>query len=115
PPILFAPTLENYARLLDSTPFVQYLWNTLFVSTSTTALSLVFGSLSSYSFTRFRFAGSDSLPLFYLVMRMLPRFVLVIPYYLLMRQLGLLNTSAALILAYTSFSLPFVIWLMIGF
>ena len=115
PPVLFQPTLDNYQKLLASTPFVQYLWNTLLVATSTTLLALAFGSLSAYSFTRFRFAGSDSLPLFYLVMRMLPRFVLVIPYYLLMRQLGLLNTSSALILAYTSFSLPFVIWLMIGF
>ena len=115
PALVFTPTLDNYAKLLDTTPFLQYLWNTLLVATSTTVLALVFGSLSAYSFTRFRFAGSDSLPLFYLVMRMLPRFVLVIPYYLLMRQLGLLNTSSALILAYTSFSLPFVIWLMIGF
>ena len=99
PPILFAPTLDNYRKLLDSTPFVQYLWNTLLVATSTTLLALVFGSLSAYSFTRFRFAGSDSLPLFYLVMRMLPRFVLVIPYYLLIRQLGMLNTLTALVIA----------------
>jgi multiple sugar transport system permease protein len=48
-------------------------------------------------------------------MRMLPRFVLVIPYYLLMRQIGLLNTHSALILAYAGFSLPFCIWLLIGF
>lgn len=115
PTFIFPPTLENYRKLLDTTPFLQYLWNTLFVATTTTVLALVFGSLSAYSFTRFRFPGSDALPLFYLVMRMLPRFVLVIPYYLLMRQIGLLNTSSALILAYTSFSLPFVIWLMIGF
>lgn len=115
PPLLFTPTLDNYRKLLDTTPFLQYLVNTLIVATSTTALSLVFGSLAAYSFTRFRYPGSDALPLFYLVMRMLPRFVLVIPYYLVMRQIGLLNTHSALILAYTSFSLPFVIWLMIGF
>ena len=115
PPLFFTPTLENYQKLLDTTPFVQYLWNTLIIAIATTVLSLVFGSLAAYSFTRFRYAGSDSLPLFYLVMRMLPRFVLVIPYYLLMRQLGLLNTHSALILAYTSFSLPFCIWLLIGF
>jgi multiple sugar transport system permease protein len=116
PPVLiFEPTLDNYRRVFAATPFFQYLYNTLLVATTTTVMSLVFGSLAAYSFTRFRFAGSDSLPLFYLVMRMLPRFVLVIPYYLLMREIGLLNTHSALILAYTSFSLPFVIWLMIGF
>jgi multiple sugar transport system permease protein len=114
PPLVFTPSLVNYQRLFD-TPFLSYLWNTLIVASSTTALSLVFGSLAAYSFTRFRFPGSESLPIFYLVMRMLPRFVLVIPYYLLIRQLGLLNTHSALVIAYTSFSLPFVIWLMIGF
>jgi multiple sugar transport system permease protein len=115
PAIVFEPTLENYQKLLDTTPFLQYLWNTLVIASITTVLSLTFGALAAYSFTRFRYPGSDSLPLFYLVMRMLPRFVLVIPYYLLMRQLGLLNTHSALILAYTSFSLPFCIWLLIGF
>ncbi|HZQ98160.1 MAG TPA: carbohydrate ABC transporter permease [Chloroflexota bacterium] len=115
PTFVFTPTLEHYRKLLDTTPFVQYLWNTLVVAISTTVLSLTFGALAAYSFTRFRFPGSDSLPLFYLVMRMLPRFVLVIPYYLLMRQIGLLNTHSALILAYAGFSLPFCIWLLIGF
>ncbi|TAK23944.1 MAG: carbohydrate ABC transporter permease [Chloroflexota bacterium] len=115
PAVFFTPTLEHYTRVFQSTPFFQYLWNTLVVATSTTVFALIFGSLAAYSFTRFRFAGSDSLPIFYLVMRMLPRFVMVIPYYLLMRQLGLLNTHAALIIAYTSFALPFTIWLMIGF
>ena len=115
PTLIFEPTLEHYRRVFAATPFFQYLVNTLVVAIVTTTMSLLFGSLAAYSFTRFRFPGSDSLPLFYLVMRMLPRFVLVIPYYLMMRELGLLNTHSALILAYTSFSLPFVIWLMIGF
>jgi multiple sugar transport system permease protein len=115
PVMIFEPTLVNYERVFAATPFFQYLWNTLVVATSTTVLALVFGSLAAYSFTRFRFTGSEALPVFYLVMRMLPRFVLVIPYYLLIRELGLLNTHFALVVAYTSFSLPFTIWLMIGF
>jgi multiple sugar transport system permease protein len=116
PPVfLFVPTLENFRRLFLTTSFLAYLYNTLLVATVTTVVALLFGSLAAYSFTRFRYPGSDLLPLFYLVMRMLPRFVLVIPYYLLMRALGLLNTHAALILAYSTFALPVVIWLMIGF
>jgi multiple sugar transport system permease protein len=115
PPVLFfTPVLDNYWRLLD-TPFPAYLWNTIVVASLTTVTSLVFGSLAAYSFTRFKFVGSSTLPTFYLVTRMLPRFVLVIPYYLLIRELGLLNTHFALVITYTSFSLPFVIWLMIGF
>lgn len=116
PPVLiFTPTFENFNHLLSTTPFAQYFYNTLIIATVTTVSSLLFGALAAYSFARFRYPGSDVLPLFYLVMRMLPRFVLVIPYYLLLRTLGLLNTHAGLIIAYTTFALPFVIWMMIGF
>jgi multiple sugar transport system permease protein len=116
PPVfIFTPTLSNFANMLATTPFTQYLVNSLIVSICTTITALVFGALAAYSFARFRYPGSDALPFFYLVLRMLPRFVLVIPYYLLLRTLGLLNTYGGLILAYTTFSLPFVIWLMIGF
>lgn len=115
PVIIFQPTLDNFVRLLQTTPFTLYLYNTVIIASVTTLAALILGSLAAYSFTRFRYPGSDILPLFYLVMRMLPRFVLVIPYYLLMRTLGLLNTHSALILAYSTFALPFVIWMMIGF
>lgn len=115
PPLLFVPYLENYAQVFQRTPFWPYLVNTLIVATATLVIAVTCGSLAAYSFTRFRFPGSDTLPLFYLVARMLPRFVLVVPLYIVMRELGLLNTRLALILAYTTFSLPFVIWMMIGF
>ncbi len=116
PPVfIFTPTLENVAKMLQTTPFLLYLKNTLIIASVTTVGALVLGALAAYSFTRFRYPGSDFLPLAYLVIRMLPRFVLVIPYYLLMRTFGLLNTHSALILAYMGFSLPFVIWMLIGF
>src|SRR5579875_1587106 len=116
PPVLiFTPTFNNFSLLLKTTPFMRYLNNTMIIASATTLSSLFFGSLAAYSFARFRYPGSDLLPLFYLVLRMLPRFVLVIPYYLLLRMLGLLNTHVALILGYTTVALPFVIWMMIGF
>jgi multiple sugar transport system permease protein len=116
PPVfVFQPTWENFERMLQGTPFLQYLQNTIIIATATTVGAVTLGSLAAYSFTRFRYPGSDFLPLAYLVMRMLPRFVLVIPYYLLMRTLGLLNTHSAMILAYMGFALPFSIWMMIGF
>jgi multiple sugar transport system permease protein len=116
PPVfVFQPTLENFDRMLRGTPFLQYLQNTVIVASVTTVASVTLGALAAYSFTRFRYPGSDFLPLAYLVMRMLPRFVLVIPYYLLMRTFGLLNTHSSMILAYLGFSLPFSIWMMIGF
>ena len=115
PALIFTPTFEFYAKLIQTTPFTQYLANTLVVAGVTTAIAISLGSFSAYSFTRFRNAGSAFFPLFYLICRMLPRVVLVIPVYLLMRQLHLLNTHLALILAYSTFALPFTIWMMIGF
>jgi multiple sugar transport system permease protein len=115
PALVFVPTFEFYGKLLQTTPFTQYLVNTLVVAGVTTAIAISLGSFSAYSFTRFRNAGSAFFALFYLICRMLPRVVLVIPVYLLMRQLHLLNTHLALILAYSTFALPFTIWMMIGF
>ena len=85
------------------------------IASVTTVAAVALGSLAADSFTRFRYPGADFLPLAYLVMRMLPRFMLVIPYYLLMRTFGLLSTHSSMILAYLGFSLPFTIWMMIGF
>ena len=104
PPVfIFQPTLENFEQMLQGTPFLQYLKNTLIIASVTTVAAVALGSLAAYSFTRFRYPGSDFLPLAYLVIRMLPRFVLVIPYYLLMRTFGLLNTHSSMILAYLGF------------
>ena len=116
PPVwLFPPTLANYGTLLSSPDFQRYLVNTLIVATATSALASVIGFLSAYSFTRFRYRGSTFLPLFYLVVRMVPRITLVLPFYVILTQLHLLNTRLALIVSYTAFALPFGIWMMIGF
>ena len=116
PPVwVFLPTLGNYADLVASEDFRRYLTNTIIVATVTSLLATTFGFLSAYSFTRFRYRGSTFLPLFYLVVRMVPRISLVLPFYVILTQLQMLNTKTALILSYTTFALPFGIWMMIGF
>ena len=116
PPVwIFAPTVANYAVLFGSADFQRYLVNTLIVASVTSVLATTFGFLSAYSFTRFRYRGSTFLPLFYLVVRMVPRISLVLPFYAIASYLGLLNTKIALISSYTTFALPFGIWMMIGF
>ena len=115
PAWIFQPTLANYAALLQSSDFQRYLANTLIVATVTSTLAATIGFLSAYAFTRFQFRGATALPLFYLVVRMVPRITLVLPLYVIFTQLHLLNTRAALIVAYTTFALPFGIWMMIGF
>jgi ABC-type glycerol-3-phosphate transport system permease component len=116
PPVwVFAPTFANYLTLFASADFQRYLVNTLIVASVTSLLATTFGFLSAYSFTRFRYRGSTFLPLFYLVVRMVPRISLVLPLYAIASYLGLLNTKLALISSYTTFALPFGIWMMIGF
>jgi multiple sugar transport system permease protein len=115
PAWVFVPTLANYANLLSSADFQRYLGNTLVVALSTSVLATLIGFLSAYSFTRFKYRGSTFLPLFYLVIRMVPRITLVLPLYVIFTQLHLINTRGALIISYITFALPFGIWMMIGF
>jgi multiple sugar transport system permease protein len=116
PPVwVFTPTVENYLTLFGTEEFRRYTLNTLIVASATSVLATTFGFLSAYSFTRFRYRGSTFLPLFYLVVRMIPRISLVLPFYVILSQVQLLNTKTALILSYTTFALPFGIWMMIGF
>ena len=116
PPVwVFEPTASNYLTLFGSADFQRYLMNTLIVATVTSLLATTFGFLSAYSFTRFRYHGSTFLPLFYLVVRMVPRISLILPLYTIASWMGLLNTKMALIASYTTFALPFGIWMMIGF
>jgi multiple sugar transport system permease protein len=115
PQWLFSPILDNYRRVLTNIPFFEYLTNSLVIAAGTTVGSLVLGTLAGYGFARFAFPGSDAVRFLVLVTRMAPRMVLVVPYYLLMQRLGLLDTYTGLLVAYVSFALPFSIWLLIGF
>ncbi|MBI2564029.1 MAG: carbohydrate ABC transporter permease [candidate division NC10 bacterium] len=111
----FRPVLESYVRVLFNIPFPSYFLNSLIVAGATTVGSVILGSLAAYGFSRFTFWWSEGLRFFILLTRMIPRVALVMPYFLMMLSLGLLDTHAGLILAYISFALPFSIWLMIGF
>ena len=115
PEWLFTPILDNYRNVLTNIPFVQYLTNSLVVAVGTTVGSLVLGILAGYGFARFRFRGSEAVRFLVLVTRMAPRTVLVVPYFLMMQKMGLLDTYTGLVIAYISFALPFTIWLLIGF
>ncbi len=115
PQWLFTPILENYQHVLYNIPFVQYLINSLVIALGTTGGSLVLGTLAAYGFSRAAFRGSRVMRFMVLVTRMVPRMTLVIPYYLLMLKIGMLDTYSGLMTAYISFALPFSIWLLIGF
>jgi multiple sugar transport system permease protein len=114
---VFTPTLEHYYDAFVTRSFGQYLLTSAIVAVASTACALVIGTLAAYALTRFRLPyGLDrKLSLWILSTRMFPAIVTAVPLFLMMRDLRLLNTQAALIIVYTGFNLPFVVWMMRGF
>ncbi len=113
--IPFQPTLQAFGAIWQMKHFGRYFFNTAVVAVVSTVLSLVLSVPASYGFARFHFRGARLMLAFILLTQMLPSVLLVIPYFTLMRLLGILNTHLALILAYASFSLPFSTWMLRGF
>lgn len=114
------PTLNNYFKLLDPTnrigrEFLRYFWNSFYVSLLTTILGVVVAVPAAYAFSRFRFPGRTFLFFSVLVRNMFPAVVFLMPLFLLMRWMGLVNTHGSLILTYLTFGLPLSIWLLKGF
>lgn len=113
----FTPTLEHYADAFLSRSFGQYLLNSAVVAVSSTLCALVLGTIAAYALARFRlpFGLDRKLSLWILSTRMFPAIVTAVPLFLMMRDLRLLNTQLALVIVYTGFNLPFVVWMMRGF
>ena len=113
----FTPTLEHYYEAFVMRSFGQYLITSAIVAVLSTLSALVLGTFAAYSLARFRLPYNldRRLSLWILSTRMFPAIVTAVPLFLMMRDLRLLNTKAALIIVYTAFNLPFVIWMMRGF
>ncbi len=114
------PTLASYKKLLDPTSsvgedFLRFFWNSLFVSTMSTILSVIVAVPAAYAFSRFDFPGRKFLFFAVLLRNMFPAVVFLVPLFILMRLLGLMNTHGSLILTYLTFGLPLAIWLLKGF
>ena len=114
------PTGANYWRLINPADqigreFLRYFWNSFYVSLITTILGVVIAVPAAYAFSRFRFPGRTFLFFTVLVRNMFPAVVFLMPLFLLMRWMGLVNTHGSLILTYLTFGLPLSIWLLKGF
>ena len=108
-------TLEYYAKLLWETPFPGYFLNSIILATSTTALVVAVGTLGAYSLVRFSYPGRETLAGLVLFTYLLPSVVLILPLYLMMVRVGLANTLSSLVIAYTTFALPYALWLLRSF
>lgn len=102
-----SPTLDNFTNVLVNHNFVTYIRNSLVVSLSACALSLVISILAGYVFSRyFRLRSVKFSNFFMLVSQMIPGVLLLVPLYITMRNLGILESHLSLILAYTTFVIP---------
>jgi multiple sugar transport system permease protein len=108
-------TFEHYKRLLDETPFLKYMRNSTVLAFSTTVIVIVVATLGAHSLTRFKYPGREALARAVLFTYLLPSVVLIIPLYFLMIGAGLGNTLASLVIAYTTFALPYALWLLRSF
>ena len=119
PPILFnAPvTIQNYQKILIENGIFKEFTNTFIVAAVSTVIAVVFGSMAAYATVRGRIAKKirNFFGLWFMIQKMYPAIATAIPVYLVMRHLRLIDTRFALIIMNTSFDLPLVIWLMMGF
>lgn len=117
PPAIFPshPTLDAYAALLEDKQLFGYLRNSVIVSVITAALSVVVSACMGYSFSKYRYRGRRSLMYLVLASQMFPQALLLVTLYAVFSAYGLLNTYAALVLSFTTFTLPLCVWMLKGF
>lgn len=107
--------LDNYIRLVGHTSFLGNMGHSLIVALGTVVLGLVAAVTAAYGFSRFRFVGRRSIMLLFLLVNMFPVVLLILPLFVLMRRLGLLDSHAALILANATVAIPFAVWMLTSY
>ena len=112
------PTLAHYREIFDpGADTLKYLVNSLIVAGATTLLSRLIGAPAAYALARLKLPLrlSAVIALSFLVVRFYPKITVALPYYLLMRDLRLLDTHVAIVIAHVSLAVPFVVWLLLAF
>ena len=105
----------NYGQVIHENHYFTFVENSVIVTGISTLIALVLGVPAGYAFSRLRFRGSETWASTILSFRFMPPVAVAIPIYLMIRYLGQLDGYLGLILPYVAFSLPLVVWIMIGF
>ena len=111
----FTPTLKHYKSLFTENNFKVYIFNSLVAAAGSAVISVVLGAMAAYSLSRIDFRGKRDLFFGIISTRMAPVVAVMVPLYSIFRSLDLVGTLPGLILAYTTFNLPFAIWMLKGF
>ena len=117
PPIWWPsmPTLDNYKKVLFESNIPRYFLNSVIVSAGSTFLALVLAIFASYGFARFDFKGKPALQSFVLIGQLLPTAAIIVPLFITLRVLGLVNTYWGLILVYMIITLPLSVWMLTSY
>lgn len=112
PAWIFEPTLDNYREALFEDGVLRTLVNSLIIAVSTTLLAVLLGVPAAFALARFEFRGKKDLWFWFITNRMVSPIVLALPFFLIARNLGMLDKHITLILIYLTFNLPIVIWIV---
>jgi sorbitol/mannitol transport system permease protein len=115
PLVVFRPTLANWINALLTSPYLKHFQNTLVVTASATLLAIALGVPAAYKLAFHPTRRSDFTLLWVMSTRMMPAVGVIIPLYIIYRDLGLFDTYAALTILYAGMNLPLVIWMMRSF
>lgn len=108
-------SMENYIHIWKETLFSKWFLNSLIVAFFTTVFSLGLSITSSYSISRLRFRGQKTFTIWLLYTQMIPHIFILLPLFIVMRSVGLINTYASLIITNATLALPFSIWMLKGY
>jgi arabinogalactan oligomer / maltooligosaccharide transport system permease protein len=108
-------TLANFRILLTSTPFLRWLVNSTAIALAVTLTGVALASTAGYALSRFRFSGRSSMLNGLLVTQMFPATMLLLPLYLILIKLSLINSYVGVVIIYSATALPFCIWQLKGY
>jgi multiple sugar transport system permease protein len=117
PPVwLFKPTLDNYREVIFGTSSIlPNLWSSIVVAAASTLLTMLIAIPAAYALARLHYPGKKASGFYVLATQMLPPVGLIIPYYLVLQKIGMLDSYSGLTAIYLTFSLPFAVWLMVSY
>ncbi|WP_394920485.1 carbohydrate ABC transporter permease [uncultured Robinsoniella sp.] len=117
-PTRFLPvklTLENFSHVINDLKFAANIGNSVIIALSTTCIAIIISSMAAYGIVRFFPKLGSIMSKALVTTYMFPPILLAIPYSLVMAKLGLMNTRVGLVIVYLSFSVPYAVWMLVGF
>ncbi len=109
------PSFKNYVELMQTTEFLFNMKNSFIASFSTVLIAGVISVMAGYAFSRYRFKGRNALLAGFLMLYLVPQTLLLMPLYVIFKQIGIIHTVLSLIVAYSTYAIPYSVWLTTSF